>query len=192
MAPLSAGVIMRIHEALCSDPEDSEARLHANHLGFFLELCHTTILEDSPQLMVKTEVESALRATEIHHRHISAPAIQWTPSNDPDHTTTGISQERMISVLTAVRDSLRTLNENSNEAMDAVIKQHGGLLNSITDLMEKLGSQVDKPAVSSLLEQLGALHANIFTAINNQVALKMRQCIDYLDKIIVILSSETQ
>lgn len=91
-------------------------------------------------------------------------------------------------VLSYVRQVISDIDDFSQRSIEAVVKEHGGLLKytSLKDLIDKVGGTVDRAALQSLFEQLAALHTTLYAAKNQEVAQLLREVDKYLERLLII------
>ena len=106
---------------------DDAQILHPSRLGFFLEICHLAVGAKSSTTIVTSEVSRALQTTKVHHRHMANPGI-WTGSIPGDNNEPHMSQADYLTVLSAVRHYVHTVDQRAHRAMDVIAEQHGGYL----------------------------------------------------------------
>lgn len=191
-------LIKMIHARLCkTHPRLSPDRALGNNLpisgfGFFMECMHKRMYgQDNDgggeynEQTVAFEIYRALDDTETYMHHANS---SWTPSNVDLGDGGKVKAGDLFVFLTSMRKVLHKVIRFSDESMEDVAKQHGGILKttSFKDLMTKVGESVDKSSLQARFEQICALHAAAYAQNNVNSAKILQDMLRCVDRVLLI------
>ncbi|RYP05575.1 hypothetical protein DL764_003688 [Monosporascus ibericus] len=95
-------------------------------------------------------------------------------------------------VLSWVRQCIKSMNDYMDKSITAIAEQHGGITKNgpLNELMTKLRNAVNKFEIQVLLEQVSAFHAMVVASDARELSHTVNTLGQYLDKVLTVTEDE--
>ncbi|KAF4547793.1 Hypothetical protein D9617_36g063310 [Elsinoe fawcettii] len=189
MGPLDKALICKVRSVMLKQKRQSD--LPYAGLGFFLEICETSVPDDQPIDKLSVDeltslVDSALASTAIHCRHKSTWSIRSTINAKvrEEQEDEGVEDDDNIKVpITALAANLESIRDQIRAGGELVAEEHGAVttkFSSIAALMKQISETLDIYSAGGLYEQLGSAHAVCSMSVNLMAADRLDDALELL------------